>query len=229
MKKYILIFFTLITGIYSCSKDDNSITSQPPPSSPNLVTDIDGNTYDTINIGTQVWMQQNLKTTHYNNGVAITNLTGNNQWSDDKIGAYCFYNNDSTNKTIYGLLYNWYSVTNPAGLCPKGWHVPSDSEWAVLINYLGGDSLAGGAMKSTSLWNMPNINATNSSGLNCFPASFRDVDGMFNYLTDETYFWSSTNANSTYAWSYNLSYKSEMVSINYYGMNCGLSIRCVKD
>jgi uncharacterized protein (TIGR02145 family) len=119
---------------------------------PNLtygaVNDIDGNTYKTIVIGTQTWMAENLKTTKYRNGDTIpTNLT-NAAWSDATTGAYAIYNNDAANNTIYGKLYNWYAVTDSRNICPVGWHVPSDSEWTTLVNYLGGALVAGGKLKS---------------------------------------------------------------------------------
>jgi len=140
MKSNILIFSLLILGTYSCSKSDNNNggegegnTVTPPSTTINQVTDVDGNKYDTIQIGSQTWLQQNLKTTHYQTGAPIASLSNVSQWSNDNSGAFCYYNNDSTNKSTYGCLYNWYAVTNPALLCPQGWHIPSDSEWMVLI------------------------------------------------------------------------------------------------
>ncbi|MBI4645984.1 MAG: fibrobacter succinogenes major paralogous domain-containing protein [Bacteroidia bacterium] len=102
------------------------------------VTDIDGNIYNTIIIGTQEWMQENLKVIHYRNGDAIPDVTGDTQWSNLSTGAYCNYNNNESNALIYGRLYNWYAVADSRNICPAGWHTPTDAEWTTLTDYLGG-------------------------------------------------------------------------------------------
>jgi len=122
----------------SCKKKDNN---NPTPST---VTDIDGNVYHIVAIGTQVWMAENLKTTKYNDGTFIPLVTDSTAWGNLSTPGYCWYNNDAaTYKNTYGALYNWFTV-NTGKLSPKGWHIPSDTEWETLITYLGGESLAGG-------------------------------------------------------------------------------------
>lgn len=113
----------------SCKKDDNNNNGS-------TVKDIDGNVYHTIVIGTQTWMLENLKTTKYSNGDPIPNITDSLTWVSLETGAYCNYNNDENNSVIYGRLYNWYSVNDSRKLAPVGWHVPNDSEWRTLTDFL---------------------------------------------------------------------------------------------
>lgn len=116
-----------------------SLNNERPEDKPEIVTDIDGNIYHTVKIGDQVWMAENLKTTKYRNGDPIPNVTDNEAWGDLNSGAYCCYNNDSsTYKGIYGALYNWFAVTDIRNIVPKGRHVPTDQEWGILIDFLGG-------------------------------------------------------------------------------------------
>jgi uncharacterized protein (TIGR02145 family) len=114
------------------------------------MTDQQGNVYKTIVIGTQEWMAENLKTSIYRNGEAIANVTDGNQWSGLTTGAWCYYENNSQYDCPYGKLYNWFAVSDSRKVCPTGWHVPTQGEWTTLTNYLGGESIAGGKMKSTS-------------------------------------------------------------------------------
>jgi uncharacterized protein (TIGR02145 family) len=198
------------------------------------VTDIDANVYKTVTIGTQVWMAQNLRTTRYENGDTIPNVTDNTEWSNLDSGAYCWYNNDDSYEQPYGKLYNWYAVNDSRGLCPTGWHVPSgddiSSEWKILIDYLGGLSVAGGPMKEAGIahWMSPNTGATNSSGFTGLPGGYRILSGTFNLLGARSYWWSSTESGS-YAWYRNLNYDNDDVSRNIHGKEVGLSVRCVRD
>jgi uncharacterized protein (TIGR02145 family) len=134
----------------------------------NDVTDIDGNTYKGISIGTQIWTQSNLNVSRYRNGDIIPQVTNYTQWENLTTGAWCYYANNTANGVVYGKLYNWYAVSDPRGLAPQGWHVPSDAEWRTLTTYLGEDS-AGGKMKSITLWGSFNTGATSSSGFSGFP------------------------------------------------------------
>jgi len=137
------------------------------------VTDIDGNVYSTIQVGTQTWMRENLKVGKYRDGSAI--LTGYSvaQWDALITGAYTYYENNASFNDIYGKMYNWYAVVDPRGVCPTGWHVPSQSEWNTLSNFLGGSSIAGGKIKSLSyLWESPN-RATNETGFTALPGGRR--------------------------------------------------------
>ena len=170
-------------------------------------TDADGNTYTTVTIGSQVWMKENLKTSKYRNGNAITTNLTDIGWQNTTSGAYAIYNNDAANNTTYGKLYNWYAVADPRGLCPAGWHAPSDAEWTTLENFLGGANGAGGKMKSTGtiltgtgLWQDPNTDATNSSGFTGLPGGYRLDFGAYTDFGYYGYWWSSTEASSTNAW-----------------------------
>ena len=144
------------------------------------VTDIDGNIYHTVTIGNQVWMKENLKTTKYKNATNIEYIGSDGLvWQLNTTGAYAWYNNDSTWKYTYGALYNWSAVNSAKGLCPAGWHVPSDAEWTILTTYLGGANIAGGKMKETStlLWESPNTGATNKSGFTALPGGYQNIIG----------------------------------------------------
>jgi uncharacterized protein (TIGR02145 family) len=203
---------------------------------PNLtygtVTDKEGNVYKTIAIGTQVWMAENLRTTHYNDGTPIFYETEDSKWKYKNSEAYCWYNDDSAayNPT-YGALYNWYAV-NTGKLCPPGWHVPSDSEWSTLTNYLGGESIAGGKLKEidTKHWLTPNTAADDSSGFAALPGGSCSVDGAFIEAGNTCYLWSSSEHNSTQAWGRNM-YSGQSYVYRYaeYAKNSGFSVRCVSN
>jgi uncharacterized protein (TIGR02145 family) len=206
---------------------------------PNLtygkVTDIEGNIYKTITIGTQTWMAENLKTIKYDDGTAISLVTDGAAWTALTTPAYCWNNNDADSyKNIYGALYNRYTV-NTLKLCPIGWHVPSESEWDALISFLGGKDIAGGKLKETGteLWTYPNAGATNEIGFTALPSSPRDWDG--NFFDHSGWFatWWSTgiynDAGQIYGWAYNTNYHSTHVEKTFYPSRTGLSVRCIKD
>jgi uncharacterized protein (TIGR02145 family) len=201
-------------------------------------TDVDGNTYTTVTIGTQVWMKENLKVSKYRNGDAIPTNLDNATWQSTTSGAYAIYNNDAANNTTYGKLYNWYAVADPRGLCPTGWHVPSDAEWTTLENFLGGAVVAGGKMKSTGtikagtgLWYSPNQDATNSSGFTAFPGGVYWDSGSFSSsLGSYAYWWSSTENSSTYAWIRTLYYANGgSYRLDGARKAIGFSVRCLRD
>ena len=162
------------------------------------VTDIDGNLYNTVQIGNQCWMQSNLKVTKYRNGDNIPTGLSNSSWGSTFSGAYVSYLNSTINDSLFGKLYNWYAVGDGRGICPIGWHVPSNSEWTTLTDFLGGESVAGGALKNTSTqpipggWNVPNTGATNSSGFTALPGGWRDDGGAFRDLNNDGRWWSSS-------------------------------------
>lgn len=145
------------------------------------VTDIEGNVYLTIKIGDQLWMAENLKVSRYRNGDNIPNVPDTSEWVNLTTGAWVYYNNDSSNDETYGKLYNWYAVDDNRGLCPTGWHVPSEEEWTTLTIFLIGRNV-GGTMKSTTGWNSPNTGATNESGFSGLPGGNRNSDGDFNNI-----------------------------------------------
>ncbi len=197
------------------------------------VSDIEGNVYKTVAIGTQIWMAENLKTTKYRNGVSIPLVTTNASWAALTSGAYCLYNNDAASfKATYGALYNWYAVTDPRNIAPMGWHVPTDADWTTLINYLGNLSIDGSKMKEagTSHWSDPNTGATNTSGFTGLPGGYRySNDGVFYYVGLYSYWWSSTENDTTSAWQRGLYYLDFKVTRDPYDKKYGYSVRLVKD
>ena len=215
-----------------------------PDTSCPTVTDIDGNTYQTIQIGDQCWMAENLKVTHYRNGDPIPNVTDDAEWADLSTGAFCNYDNDVNNVATYGRLYNWYAVDDSRNIAPEGWYVPTDAEWKQLEMYLGmsqaqADAIGwrgtdeGGKLKEADIthWQSPNTGATNESGFTALPGGFR-YNPAGNYANMGIYacFWSSTEHGTDFAWHRILLYSEAEVYRNMgYLKHYGLSIRCVKD
>ena len=189
----------------------------------------ENNEIKSVKIGNQVWMAENLNVDHYRNGDPIPTSLSNAQWESTTKGAYAIYNDDPTNEKIYGKLYNWYAVNDSRGLCPTGWHVPSDDEWTLLTLSLGGEKVAGGKMKSTSLWDSPNTGATNSSGFNALPGGYRDSSGAYSYVGYGGGWWSSSENGSSTAWSRKLTYGHSNGYRNDYSKQNGFSVRCVRD
>jgi len=165
------------------------------PARPTTMTDVDGNTYATVTIGAQVWTAESLRTTRYADGSPIPLVTDGTAWSGLTDGARCSYANDAANGAAYGLLYNWYAVSDGRALCPAGWHVPSWAEWETLVTTLGGLGVAGGRLREagTAHWSSPNTDATNSSGFTALPAGYRYATGFFFDLQQVAFFWTSTS------------------------------------
>lgn len=194
------------------------------------ITDIDGNVYHTVTIGTQVWMVENLKVTHYSNGDPISNVTDGTPWSTLTTGAYCWYNNAASYRTSYGALYNWYSVNDNRNIAPTGWHVPNEFEWTTIINYLGGLKVAGDKLKEagTAHWISPITIATNESGFTALPGGRRDNNGIFSTVGITGYWWSSKESSATSAFSWLLGSDSKVTS-TFHFKNWGSSVRCLRD
>ena len=196
------------------------------------VSDLDGNTYSTIQIGTQVWMAENLRTTKYNDNTLIPNVTDPTAWKNLITPAYCWYNNDaSTYKIPYGALYNWFAV-NTAKLCPTGWHVPLNDEFMAFVTYLGGLEVAGGKLKETGTahWLSPNTGATNETGFTALPGGRRFYyDGTFISLGSLGYYWSATEDEVIYGGIGILHYDSAAIEGDGYSKPNGMSVRCLKD
>ena len=193
------------------------------------VTDYEGNLYDTVTIGTQVWLKENLKVTKYNDGTAIPLVTDSAEWSNLTTPGYCWYNNDeAAYKNSYGALYNWFTI-NSDKLCPSGWHVPSDAEWTQLTIYLGGDSLAGGKLKEigTTHWNSPNVGATNETGFTAIAGGYRHGSGFFDNLGHDGYWWGSSEHNTANYWQRSIPCYNGYIIREYFGNNYGLSVRCI--
>ena len=183
-----------------------------------------------VTIGTQTWALKNLSVTTYRNGDTIPQITDLVQWNNLTTGAWCYYNNDPSTEATYGRLYNWYAINDSRGIGPVGYHVPSDSEWTVLTNYLGGEPIAGGKMKETGTthWLTPNTSATNISGFTALPGGYRWFENDIGIGT-EAWFWSST-ADSIYeAWTRSLS--KDLGSVSRYTAlyQIGYSVRLIKD
>jgi uncharacterized protein (TIGR02145 family) len=195
------------------------------------ITDIDGNVYNTVVIGSQTWMKEDLKTTKYKDGTTIPLVTDNAAWSTLTTPGYCWYNNDAaTYKNTYGALYNWYTV-NTGKLCPSGWHVPTNAEWTTLTTYVGGEEVAGGILKEsgTTHWASPNAGATNETGFTALPSGNRSSDyGEFSAIGYYGAWWSSIEL-SPYAWLREMAWNDSIVDSFASGKRNGLAVRCTSD
>jgi uncharacterized protein (TIGR02145 family) len=213
----------VIAVLSGCNKDESSLTD-------NSIKDIEGNVYQTVVIGTQTWMAENLKTTTFNDGTEIPLVTNDVQWSAIHTPAYCWYNNDQqTYGNTYGALYNWYAV-NTGKLCPAGWHVPTDEEWTLLTNYLGGALEAANKLKETgSTWASLNSTATNESGFKALPNGLRfPFQYTFSDIGFAANWWSSDilTQDRRYAWYRELGYE---VKRDGFLKQFGIGVRCIRD
>lgn len=219
MKK-LLSLIVITSFMHSCTKDSPSALT---------VTDIDGNVYETVKIGNQIWMKENLRTSHYRNGDLIPNVRGNTDWTNLSTGAWCWPANDSTHFSRYGKYYNYYTVDDSRGLAPRGWHVASPSEWEELANFLGGDSVAADKIKDTLAiygW----CSATNSSGFTALEAGIRGFDGEFSSVQHEAYWWNFNSLTSSSHSSLQYIYCADSKLYIYGALkNAGCSVRCIKD
>ena len=202
------------------------------------MTDSEGNSYRTIQIGNQTWMAENLRVTKFRDGNAIPNINDTAQWRTTTSPARCTYREDVANNFLYGNLYNWFAVESPSNLCPRGWHIPTDAEWGILLNLLdskssGGDSvnIAGSRMKIAGnvYWDPPNTNASNSSGFSANAGGARFPSGSFGAIRSFGLWWSSTQTDATTAWVRQLGNTSESAARVSYQKTFGFSVRCVKD
>ena len=195
------------------------------------VTGNDGKTYRTIKIGDQWWMAENLKETQYRNGDQIPNVTSGSEWANLSTDAWCVYDNSDSLAEIYGYLYNFNVVKDSRNIAPQDWHVPSETEWGILTDYLGGRGVAGGKMKETGIvhWNSPNTSATNESGFSALPGGYRSSSsGNFRYLGEIAHFWFSEHNSSGQQGSM-LNYDNSGVGTYAGSQRGGFSVRCVKD
>ena len=189
----------------------------------------DGHDYNTVEIGAQCWFAENLRTTKYADGSSIAEVTDNSVWTSTNDGARAAYNNDASNLTNYGYLYNWYAVNNAAGLCPTDWHVPTDEEWTALTTELGGESVAGNKMKSSST-DSPSWDGNNSSGFSALPGGLRsNGSGSFFNEGNFGYWWSASPFGSSSAWYRLLFSASDNVDRSSNYLRLGFSVRCLRD
>jgi uncharacterized protein (TIGR02145 family) len=212
------------------------------------ITDIDGNTYNTVSIGTQCWTASNLKVTKYNDGTPIPDQTTSSSWGSLTTGARTDYDlntaasgavpSGQTYVSTFGYLYNWFAAAGiitaygspTKNICPSGWHVPTDAEWTTLTNFLG-ESVAGNQMKTTgtTLWNSAHAGDTNSSGFSALPGGTRLQDGSFSNITNSAFFWSATVGDTfNYAWYRLLDSGSSGVQKNEDDKSVGASVRCLR-
>jgi uncharacterized protein (TIGR02145 family) len=193
------------------------------------VTDVEGNVYKIVTIGTQVWMAENLKTTKYNNGDAIPTTTSD--ISGENAPEYQWvYNDTLSNAGIYGRLYTWYVVAGSRNVCPSGWHVPTDAELDTLKSNLGDGAIAGGKLKETGTnhWLTPNTGATDVKGFTALPGGYRAMNGAYSGLTLSCWLWSSTD-NAPLGWGQNMYYDNSVLLRGGYHKQAGVSVRCLKD
>ncbi|MFM2155720.1 MAG: hypothetical protein RL516_469 [Bacteroidota bacterium] len=197
------------------------------------MNDFDGNFYKTVTIGNQTWMAENLRTTHYKLGGYIATGLNNYYWNTATTPAYTSWDNDTAGDYVYGKLYNWYAVTDPAGLCPVGWRVPNDSDWVELIDALGGQTVAGGYLKETgySHWDFPNTGSNNLTGFNALPAGTRIVAGTYSGRRTTGLWWSSTDAgmSGSYGSAVNMRFDNSESNISSWDRRYGMSVRCIKN
>jgi len=244
-QKTTMIFNLLVAGlmftfITSCSK-----TIDAPIAT--TVKDIDGNVYDTVKIGNQIWMVENLKTTRYRNGDSIPNVMDATIWANLTSGGFCNYNNITNNASKYGRLYNWYAVSDSRNLAPVGWHVASDADWTTLQNYLiangynydgstVGNYIAKSLSATTDWFTYSTIGTigndlskNNKTGFTALPGGYRINDGTFANLGYHAFWWTTTESSSTNAVYRYLHFSSSTLSVYPAAKNWGRSVRCVKD
>ena len=193
--------------------------------------DIEGNAYKSIKLGDQIWFAENLKVTHFIDGTPIPGIAEKIEWSNLTTPGYCWYNNDSmAYHDPYGALYNWFTIET-GNLCPAGWHVPGDPEWQILIEFLGGESEAGGKLKEagTSHWAPPNEGASNETDFTALPGGIRFYNGSFSGFGTQSFWWSSTE--NGVCCGYNLYLLNDAGSATRYDSDkeAGISVRCIKD
>jgi uncharacterized protein (TIGR02145 family) len=195
-----------------------------------LLDSIENRRYKTARIGNQIWMAKNLSTAKLNDGTPIPLVTDKNTWNRLTTLGYCWYDNQNQNGNTSGALYNWYTV-NTGKLCPKGWHVPSDKEWTTLIDYLGGEYVAGGKLKETGTahWISPNTGATNEKGFMALPGGLRSSIGIFERIGFNGLWWSSTEDSLTIARARLMFYDLGHVTKYNSFKKDGFSVRCVRD
>jgi len=251
MRNTIAVLSVALLLFAGCKKEEEDPQPTPtPPLSGNTVTDADGNSYSTVTIGAQVWMTQNLRTTKYRDGSVIANITSHTAWGTLTTGAWADYDNDAGHATTYGKYYNWHAVNDTRGLCPQGWHVPSDADWKTLETTLGmpADQLnqtgtmrgsaqnVGGKLKSTTNhWFQPNEGATNESGFIALPGGARVYDYEPEFLTSfggmghGGLWWSSTANDENSAWYRMIQYDFAGVYRRSYNKKEGYCVRCIGD
>ena len=248
----LILTISLAVILSGCSKEEDPAPIEQPNvivydtivAPPNMVYDASGNLYSTVVIGDQLWMRENLRTSHFSNGDPIPYVPLAADWTAATSAAWSYYDNDAAYGEIYGKLYNWYTVSDPRNVCPAGWHVPTDEEWMELETSLGmiGTELSltssrgvaenvGGQLKSTLLWDAPNTGADNGSGFWGFPTGSRNAGGNFFNLGSHGYWWMATEVegNQTHAWQRQLWWNNAGIYRLANHKGTAGAIRCVQD
>jgi uncharacterized protein (TIGR02145 family) len=241
----IMIFvltFTLSSFIQCGTDTDNNEDTHF--SCGEILTDIDGNNYQTVKIGDQCWMAENLRSSKYQDGTNIPNFPVEADWRTTNIGGWVYYSNNSANDQVFGKIYNWFAVTDSRGICPAGWVVPGDDDWKILemsigmsesdaesTGWRGTDQNIGGKLKKTGLdfWESPNLGASNDSGFSGMPSGLRYPDGRFLSLGRSAFFWTSSWFSISEAYGRVIVFSREGVSRGVYRKDFGLSVRCILD
>jgi len=232
--------FAISLGGQTCSIKLTVKDAKPTSGYGPNVVDIDGNSYPTVYIGKQIWMAKNLKVTHYNDNTAIPNITDKTKWEEDTLGAYCNFNNNiNVDNTYYGYgkLYNWYVVNMVANgnknVCPTGWHVPTMAEWQELINFVGGENVAGKNLKTSIKYEWGTQSYLDPYLFSAVPSGRRTESGNFDNNGSNAYWWGSDSKLEEYGllWGSNISigYDYTKVYISKSILKSGFSIRCLKD
>ena len=220
------ILSILFFGFVSCSDNESKTETQNQVASRPTTPVLNGQ----VRIGTQIWMTRNLNVKRYRNGDLIPQVTDPTQWSNLTTGAWCYYENNTANGTVYGKLYNWYAVNDLRGLAPAGYHIPSEAEWITLTNFSGGENIAGSNLKGSALWSpIVGIINTNSSGFTGFPAGVRNYNGTFSSIGSYGILWGSNEVQPQDSMTFLLSCDSDITFFGYANKKSGYSVRCLRN
>ena len=222
-----LSFIIIIFGLYKGTTSEEIVKDENISTYGNFTDPRDGKTYKTIIIGNQTWMAENLAYTG-NNGFQ-KKITDADEWGNNlNYDGWCYYDNDSSNGNEYGVLYQWEAAKNA---CPEGWHLPTDDEWRILIDYIGGEEIAGGKLKEAGFthWNTPNSEATNKTGFTAFPSGYCNINGVCSNIGYYGYWWSSSENDTVNAWYRTLYYNYSNARSYDFSKVYGLSVRCIMD
>ena len=220
-----LLFILVAVFFASCTKEESSNNLDNSPLYRSTIPILDNSP---VQIYDQIWMKRNLNVNRYRNGDIIPQVQDQTQWSNLTTGAWCYYENNTSNGSIYGKLYNWYAVNDPRGLAPQGWHIPRDSEWTELLTRVGGSLNAGGSLRANVLWT-GSLQSSDSYGFSALPAGDRDSSGYFDNRGSYMLFWTSSESDSNSSWMYGGNNAVNQIWRANSDKKYGLAIRCIKN